>query len=45
MFEIAIENMFENDEISRKYDPKVTKIGVWGGSGAKWGQESIQHQK
>ena len=45
MFEISVENMFENDENSRKYDPKVTKMEVWGGSGTEWGPESIQNPK
>ena len=29
----------------RTYDPKVTKMGVWGGSGAEWGPESSQNPK
>ena len=42
MFEISGENSFESRENYRKYDPKVTKMGVWGGSGTEWEPE---HQK
>ena len=45
MFEIPIENRFESREILQKCDPKVTKMGVWGGSGTEWGPESIQDAK
>ena len=45
MFEIPVENRFESDEICEKMTKKVTKMEVWGGSGAEWGPESIQSQK
>ena len=45
MFEISVENRFESREKYQKYDPKVTKMGVWGGSGTEWGPESIQEPK
>ena len=45
MFEISVENRFESREKYQKYDPKVTKMGVWGGSGTEWGPESIQDPK
>ena len=45
MFEISVENRFESREKYQKYDPKVTKMGVWGGSGTEWGPESFQDAK
>ena len=36
MFEISVENRFESREKYQKYDPKVTKMGVWDGSGTEW---------
>ena len=45
MFEISIENRFEINENYLKMIKKVTKMGVWGGSGTEWGPESIQNPK
>ena len=42
MFEISIENRFEINENYLKMIKKVTKMGVWGGSGTEWGPG---HQK
>ena len=42
MFEISVENRFETNENYRKYRSKVTKRGVWGGSGTEQGPESFQ---
>ena len=32
-------------KIDPKYDSKVTKMGVWGGSGTERGPESFQNTK
>jgi hypothetical protein len=45
MFEIPVENMFESMKMVQKYDPKVTKMEVWGGSGAEWEPEPFQNPK
>ena len=45
MFEIPVENRFESDEICEKMTKKVTKMEVWGGSGAEWGPEPFQDPK
>ena len=42
MFEISIENRFEINENCLNMIKKVTKMGVWGGSGTEQGPE---HQK
>ena len=45
MFEIPVENRFESSEICLKYDPKVTKMEVWGRSATKCGPETRQNPK
>ena len=37
MFEISVENRFEINGNYFKMIEKVTKMGVWGGSGTEWG--------
>ena len=45
MFAIPIESTFESIQSCRKYDPKVTKMGVWSGLGTEWGPEHTKIPK